>query len=129
MTESPKANEPDWSGLNLPVLTEVVDEQAVPTLAEEAPPAEVPEFDFSSELDLLAAELDEGETELEIPELTLDELLEAPTPAEPAGGLDFSNLPSLELADADGSADGEGWISYWSPRQRRLSRMRTVWPP
>ncbi|MFK7090006.1 hypothetical protein AAFM71_14460 [Chromobacterium violaceum] len=116
MTESPKANEPDWSGLNLPVLTEVVDEQAVPTLAEEAPPAEVPEFDFSSELDLLAAELDEGETELEIPELTLDELLEAPTPAEPAGGLDFSNLPSLELADADGSADGEGLDFVLEPK-------------
>ena len=111
MTESPKADEPDWSGLNLPVLTEVVDEQAVPTLAEEASTeaqAEVPEFDFSSELDLLAAELDEGEAQLEIPELTLDELLEAPKPeAEPAGGLDFSGLPSLELADADIAADGE----------------------
>ncbi|WP_046156598.1 hypothetical protein [Chromobacterium vaccinii] len=111
MTESPKADEPDWSGLNLPVLTEVVDEQAVPTLAEEASTeaqAEVPEFDFSSELDLLAAELDEGEPQLEIPELTLDELLEAPKPeAEPAGGLDFSGLPSLELADADIAADGE----------------------
>ncbi|MEN2425308.1 hypothetical protein AA0N74_04550 [Chromobacterium vaccinii] len=112
MTESPKADEPDWSGLNLPVLTEVVDEQAVPTLAEEASAeaqAEVPEFDFSSELDLLAAELDEeGEPQLEIPELTLDELLEAPKPeAEPAGGLDFSGLPSLELADADIAADGE----------------------
>ncbi|MFB9156439.1 hypothetical protein [Chromobacterium violaceum] len=93
-----------------------MDEQAVPTLAEEAPPAEVPEFDFSSELDLLAAELDEGETELEIPELTLDELLEAPTPAEPAGGLDFSNLPSLELADADGSADGEGLDFVLEPK-------------
>ncbi|MCD4505247.1 hypothetical protein LQR30_14190 [Chromobacterium piscinae] len=111
MTESPKADEPDWSGLNLPVLTEVVDEQAVPTLAEEASTeaqAEVPEFDFSSELDLLAAELDEGEPQLEIPELTLDELLEAPKPeTEPAGGLDFSGLPSLELADADIAADGE----------------------
>lgn len=111
MTESPKADEPDWSGLNLPVLTEVVDEQAVPTLAEEASTeaqAEVPEFDFSSELDLLAAELDEGEPQLEIPELTLDDLLEAPKPeAEPAGGLDFSGLPSLELADADIAADGE----------------------
>lgn len=111
MTESPKADEPDWSGLNLPVLTEVVDEQAVPTLAEEASTeaqAEVPEFDFSSELDLLAAELDEGEAQLEIPELTLDDLLEAPKPeAEPAGGLDFSGLPSLELADADIAADGE----------------------
>ncbi|MCD4484169.1 hypothetical protein LQR31_06735 [Chromobacterium vaccinii] len=111
MTESPKADEPDWSGLNLPVLTEVVDEQAVPTLAEEASAeaqAEVPEFDFSSELDLLAAELDEDEPQLEIPELTLDELLEAPKPeAEPAGGLDFSGLPSLELADADIAADGE----------------------
>ncbi|SUX53958.1 hypothetical protein [Chromobacterium vaccinii] len=111
MTESPKADEPDWSGLNLPVLTEVVDEQAVPTLAEEASTeaqAEVPEFDFSSELDLLAAELDEGEPQLEIPELTLDELLEAPKPeAETAGGLDFSGLPSLELADADIAADGE----------------------
>ncbi|WP_052941269.1 hypothetical protein [Chromobacterium subtsugae] len=112
MTESPKANDADWSGLNLPVLTDVVEEPAVPVLAEEAPAAaaEVPEFDFSSELDVLAAEL-------EIPELSLADLLADDTAAadESAslGGLDFSNLPSLELSDADGadeSADGLGFV-------------------
>lgn len=111
MTESPKANEPDWSGLNLPVLTEVVDEQAVPTLAEEAG-IDVPEFDFSSELDLLEHELTEeppGEdgVALEIPELTLEDLLAgeelAAEPASPM--LDFSSLPSLELTDASASLD------------------------
>ncbi|MEN3032682.1 hypothetical protein [Chromobacterium amazonense] len=111
MTESPKANEPDWSGLNLPVLTEVVDEQAVPTLAEEAG-IDVPEFDFSSELDLLEHELTEespgaGGAALEIPELTLEDLLAgeelAAEPASPI--LDFSSLPSLELTDASASLD------------------------
>ncbi|OHX18577.1 hypothetical protein BI343_07595 [Chromobacterium amazonense] len=111
MTESPKANEPDWSGLNLPVLTEVVDEQAVPTLAEEAG-IDVPEFDFSSELDLLEHELTEespgaGGAALEIPELTLEDLLAgeelAAEPASPV--LDFSSLPSLELTDASTSLD------------------------
>ncbi|MBW7567399.1 hypothetical protein KIF54_13070, partial [Chromobacterium subtsugae] len=126
MTESPKANDADWNGLNLPVLTDVVEEPAVPVLAEEAPAtaAEVPEFDFSSELDVLAAELD-GEAELEIPELSLADLLadDAPAADESAslGGLDFSNLPSLELSDADGadeSADGLGFVL--EPRDAQL---------
>ncbi|MEO9382727.1 hypothetical protein [Chromobacterium phragmitis] len=126
MTESQKAGEPEWSGLNLPILTEVVEEQAVPTLAEEAEaeaPVEVPEFDFSSELDTLAAQLEhEGgaEPELEIPELTLDELLATSKPADSstdaAGGLDFSNLPSLELSDADSLAGAEGLDFVLEPR-------------
>ncbi|OHX19780.1 hypothetical protein [Chromobacterium sphagni] len=116
MTESPKANDDDWTGLNLPILTDVVEEPAVPVLAEEEPAAavEIPEFDFSSELDVLAAELDD-EAELEIPELTLADLLDGEQEAGPASTaeLDFiSALPSLELADADLLAEPAGGLDF-----------------
>ncbi|OWY40185.1 hypothetical protein CEK28_05495 [Xenophilus sp. AP218F] len=104
MTESNQANDPAWEGLNLPVLTDVVDDMAAPESAA-APEAgiEIPEFDFSSELDLMAAELttaSPGGAPLDIPELQLEELLGDDAPPgeaarEPA--LDFGMLPSLDL--------------------------------
>ncbi|POZ63463.1 hypothetical protein [Chromobacterium alticapitis] len=131
MTESPKANEPDWSGLNLPVLTEVVEEQAVPLLAEEA--GDVPEFDFSSELDLLAHELEDerqdGGATLEIPELTLADLLEHEPPAmEPAAAaLDFSALPSLEL-DGDAPDETTALDFVLQPREPSAMPMADAYP-
>ncbi|UTH73424.1 hypothetical protein [Chromobacterium sp. IIBBL 290-4] len=128
MTESTQSNQADWSHLNLPVLTDVVDEAAVPTLSEDVPAEtlEIPEFDFSSELDLLETELgdsaESGEASLEIPELTLEQLLpeSAAAPAETSPLLDFANLPSLELEDASLEKDG-GLDFVLSPKRQTSS--------
>ncbi len=96
MTESPKPDLPSWDDLDLPVLSDVVDETHVPTLSEEA--LDVPEFDFSSELDALQQSVavpETGMAELEIPELTLEDLdVSPPSP----GALDLGTLPSLDLS-------------------------------
>lgn len=107
MSEPSKPKEPDWSGLNLPVLTEVVDESQVPTLGDEV--IDIPDFDFSSEMDALADQLgaqrEELPAELEIPELSLEDLIaEAPASEEPL--LDLTSLPSLDLSDVSASEPG-----------------------
>lgn len=90
---------PSWDELDLPVLDEVVDESAVPVLAEEV--LDVPDFDFSSELDVMQQSLvspDHGMAELEIPELTLEDLdVASPAVTPAAAGLDLTALPSLDL--------------------------------
>ncbi|WP_024302398.1 hypothetical protein [Pseudogulbenkiania sp. MAI-1] len=97
---NPSQKAPLPAGLELPVLTDVVEEAALPVLSEELP-FELPDFDFSSELDEMATALpdDGGAVELDIPaELPLEDVLDigpAPRAAEPA--VDFSNLPSLDL--------------------------------
>ena len=107
MSEPSKPKEPDWCGLNLPVLTEVVDESQVPTLGDEV--IDIPDFDFSSEMDALADQLgaqrEELPAELEIPELSLEDLIaEAPASEEPL--LDLTSLPSLGLSDVSASEPG-----------------------
>ncbi|WP_137009647.1 hypothetical protein [Aquitalea aquatilis] len=90
---------PSWDELDLPVLDEVVDESAVPVLAEEV--LDVPDFDFSSELDVMQQSLvppGHGMAELEIPELTLEDLdVASPAVAPAAAALDLTALPSLDL--------------------------------
>ncbi|WP_226034284.1 hypothetical protein [Aquitalea palustris] len=90
---------PSWDELDLPVLDEVVDESAVPVLAEEV--LDVPDFDFSSELDVMQQSLvspDHGMAELEIPELTLEDLdVTSPADMPAATALDLAALPSLDL--------------------------------
>jgi hypothetical protein len=49
MNQSPTPDLPSWDELDLPVLDEVVDESAIPVLAEEV--LDVPDFDFSSEME------------------------------------------------------------------------------
>ncbi|WP_236261566.1 hypothetical protein [Pseudogulbenkiania ferrooxidans] len=80
------------------MLTDVVEEAAPPVLAEE-PPFELPDFDFSGELDAMATAMpDAAAIELEIPELPLDDVLDVgPMPASNEPVVDFSNLPSLDL--------------------------------
>uniref|UniRef100_UPI00307F8127 hypothetical protein n=1 Tax=Chromobacterium haemolyticum TaxID=394935 RepID=UPI00307F8127 len=117
MSEPSKPKEPDWSGLNLPVLTEVVDESQVPTLGDEV--IDIPDFDFSSELDALADQLGEPPqdlpAELEIPELSLEELIAAPVAGEEPL-LDLASLPSLDLDDIPASELGiEQVLPGWSP--------------
>ncbi|OQS44446.1 hypothetical protein [Chromobacterium haemolyticum] len=117
MSEPSKPKEPDWSGLNLPVLTEVVDESQVPTLGDEV--IDIPDFDFSSELDALADQLGQPPqdlpAELEIPELSLEELIAAPVPGEEPL-LDLASLPSLDLDDIPASELGiEQVLPGWSP--------------
>ncbi|UJB31102.1 hypothetical protein [Chromobacterium sp. Beijing] len=117
MSEPSKPKEPDWSGLNLPVLTEVVDESQVPTLGDEV--IDIPDFDFSSELDALADQLGEPPqdlpAELEIPELSLEELIAAPVPGEEPL-LDLASLPSLDLDDMPASELGiEQVLPGWNP--------------
>lgn len=90
---------PSWDELDLPVLDEVVDESAVPVLAEEV--LDVPDFDFSSELDVMQQTLappDHAMAELEIPELTLEDLdVVSPAEVPAATALDLTALPSLDL--------------------------------
>uniref|UniRef100_UPI000584319D hypothetical protein n=1 Tax=Chromobacterium haemolyticum TaxID=394935 RepID=UPI000584319D len=117
MSEPSKPKEPDWSGLNLPVLTEVVDESQVPTLGDEV--IDIPDFDFSSELDALADQLGEPPqelpAELEIPELSLEELIAAPAPGEEPL-LDLASLPSLDLNEMPASELGiEQVLPGWNP--------------
>lgn len=100
MNPSQKASPAVGLELELPVLTDVVDDAALPVLTEE-PAFELPDFDFSSELDEMAATLpaDVGAMELEIPaELPLEAVLDiGPAPAVVESGVDFSKLPSLDL--------------------------------
>ncbi|BAK76544.1 hypothetical protein NH8B_1727 [Pseudogulbenkiania sp. NH8B] len=95
---NPSQNASLPAGLELPVLTDVVEEAAPPVLAEE-PPFELPDFDFSGELDAMATAMpDAAAIELEIPELPLDDVLDlGPMPAGNEPVVDFSNLPSLDL--------------------------------
>ena len=98
MNPSQKASLP--AGLELPVLTDIVDEPTLPVLTEE-PLFELPDFDFSSELDEMASVLpaDAGAIELEIPaELPLEDVLDiGPAPRQVEPVVDFSRLPSLDL--------------------------------
>lgn len=95
---NPSQNASLPAGLELPVLTDVVEEAAPPVLAEE-PPFELPDFDFSGELDAMATAMTDAVViELEIPELLLDDVLDVgPMPASNEPVVDFSNLPSLDL--------------------------------
>ncbi|MFC3531179.1 hypothetical protein ACFOLG_03200 [Vogesella facilis] len=94
----PKQSANDWNLQNLPVLTEVVDDEDVGAL-------DVPAFDFSAELDELARSLPaEDIPELELPpELSLDDVLGevADSQADQPPALDASklieSLPSLDL--------------------------------
>ena len=98
MNQSPTPDLPSWDELDLPVLDEVVDESAIPVLAEEV--LDVPDFDFSSELDAAHSALPvpaEGVAELDIPELTLE--VSAPRSGD-SPALDLTGLPSLDLSEA-----------------------------
>ncbi|SMF45437.1 hypothetical protein [Pseudogulbenkiania subflava] len=99
---NPSQNASLPAGLELPVLTDVVEEAAPPVLTDE-PPFELPDFDFSGELDAMVAAMPEAATiELEIPELPLDDVLDVgPVPVSTEPVVDFSNLPSLDLDVAD----------------------------
>ncbi|MBI3146759.1 MAG: hypothetical protein HYZ18_16185 [Pseudogulbenkiania sp.] len=98
MNPSQKASPPAGLELELPVLTEVVDDAALPVLTEE-PAFELPDFDFSGELDEMAAALPADAMELEMPpELSLEAVLDiGPAPEMVESGVDFSRLPSLDL--------------------------------
>lgn len=100
MNPSQKASLPDGLELELPVLTDVVDDATLPVLTDE-PPFELPDFDFSGEMDAMAAALpgDAHAIELEMPpELPLEDVLDiGPAPAVLESGVDFSRLPSLDL--------------------------------
>ncbi|NWK79262.1 hypothetical protein [Aquitalea sp. LB_tupeE] len=101
MNQSPTPDLPSWDELDLPVLDEVVDESAIPVLAEEV--LDVPDFDFSSEMDAAHSALPspaEGVAELDIPELTLEDLEVAAPPVSDSPALDLSGLPSLDLNEA-----------------------------
>ncbi|MTD33890.1 hypothetical protein [Paludibacterium denitrificans] len=109
MTESPKPDLPNWDALDLPVLTDVVEDSQVPTLAET--PLDIPDFDFSHELDALDAATAHGEdnfaphvpelTDLAIPELEIPLLTRteesAPVALDDIPTLDMTSLPSLDL--------------------------------
>ncbi|HJV06495.1 MAG TPA: hypothetical protein VJ642_04180 [Chromobacteriaceae bacterium] len=109
MTESPKPDLPNWDALDLPVLTDVVEDSQVPTLAET--PLDIPDFDFSHELDALDAATAHGEnnfaahvpelTDLAIPELEIPLLTpaeeSAPVALDDIPTLDMTSLPSLDL--------------------------------
>ncbi|MBV8679457.1 MAG: hypothetical protein JO338_03315 [Aquitalea sp.] len=99
MNESPTPDLPSWDELDLPVLDEVVDESAVPVLEDEV--LDVPDFDFSSELDVMQHELGAAPAapvELDIPELTLEDL-EVAAPELRSAPLDLTALPSLDLSE------------------------------
>ena len=101
MNQSPTPDLPSWDELDLPVLDEVVDESAIPVLAEEV--LDVPDFDFSSELDAAHSALPvpaEGVAELDIPELTLEDLEVSAPRAGDSPALDLTGLPSLDLSEA-----------------------------
>lgn len=100
MTE-PTPKPSDWSALDLPVLTEVADETAVPTLGAEAS-LEMPEFTppASSSKPSPVPDL-----KLELPpDLQLDELLEEESPPPLTATSEFAlvNLPSLDLEQGEG---------------------------
>ncbi|QBJ79270.1 hypothetical protein [Aquitalea sp. USM4] len=106
MNQSPTPDLPSWDELDLPVLDEVVDETAIPVLADEV--LDVPDFDFSSELDAAHSALSapaEGVAELDIPELTLEDLEVAAPPVSDSPALDLSGLPSLDLSEAADELD------------------------
>ena len=97
MNESPIPDLPAWDELDLPVLEEVVDETAVPVLDEES--FDVPDFDFSGELDAMQTTLSQpaaSDSGLEIPELTLEDL-DVANVAAGNSTLDLASLPSLDL--------------------------------
>ena len=96
MTKSPQSDPQSWSEANLPVLTEIADDSGPSTGG-----MDIPDFDFSAEMDSISAKLDaRAEPDLEFPpELLLDGLSVEPSTQEP--GLDFNRLPSLDLSDGD----------------------------
>jgi hypothetical protein len=101
MTE-PTPKPSDWSALDLPVLTEVADESAVPTLGAEAS-LDVPEFipPASSSKPAVSPVPD---LKLELPpDLELDELLEEDLPPPLSATAEFAqiNLPSLDLEEGN----------------------------
>ncbi|CUA84349.1 hypothetical protein Ga0061063_2059 [Gulbenkiania indica] len=87
----------DWDALELPVLTEVAEEPVLPVLTEDAE-VEIPDFDFSAELDTFDPN-SADETGLDIPpDLPLEDVVDAgPQRAERPVTLPFEDLPSLDL--------------------------------
>jgi hypothetical protein len=85
-----------WNPQDLPVLTDVVDVEAIPVL-------DIPAYDFSAELDALARVLpDETQPELTLPdELSLDDVLGEEASDSERASLNASQLierlPSLDL--------------------------------
>ncbi|MBV8046340.1 MAG: hypothetical protein JO171_04275 [Paludibacterium sp.] len=100
----PKKPDPQaWPEMELPILTDV-DE----TLPSEG--VDIPEFDFSDELDQMVDTLQTAETPLEFPpELLLEDVGVAPAPET---AIDFNRLPSLDLEAVDAgeltAAEAEG---------------------
>lgn len=91
--------------IDLPLLTDVVDEASIPVLLEEEV-EDVADFDFSDELQQLAEAVVEDELDIP-PDLLLDDLPPvAPAAAEPSAPLGevFDHLPSLDLESAGDDA-------------------------
>jgi hypothetical protein len=98
-TEPKKPDPQTWSEADLPILTDVEDGAA-------AEGVEIPDFDFSAELDQMAHTLTPSEIPLEFPsELLLDDVVFDQN-ASAEATLDFDQLPSLDL-DAGTSASRE----------------------
>ncbi|TDR71622.1 hypothetical protein [Paludibacterium purpuratum] len=110
MTEpkKPKPDPQNWQDADLPILTDVDDDAVVEGV-------EIPEFDFSDELDRMANTLGAPkETPLEFPpELLLDDVVgEKAAPGE--GPIDFDQLPSLDL-DGEVAPDGSEFVFELEP--------------
>ncbi|BEV71082.1 hypothetical protein THUN1379_05640 [Paludibacterium sp. THUN1379] len=85
MTEPKKPDPNNLAGIDLPILTEVDDGQV-----------DIPDFDFSSELDQMSSSLSTPEMPLEFP----PELLEEDRAAQPGDApINLQDLPSLDLGD------------------------------
>lgn len=100
MTE-PTPKSPEWSALDLPVLTEVADDTAVPTLGAEE--LDVPDFIPPADTSKPARPTT-PELKLDLPpDLDLDELLEEenPPPLLATAELAMVHLPSLDLNESD----------------------------
>lgn len=95
MTEPQQPAGQPWSEADLPILTEIDDANAA-----SADGVEIPDFDFSAEMDDIKQHLGTADAPvLEFPpELLLDDVVPADPPVTASGvALDFGGVPSLDL--------------------------------
>jgi hypothetical protein len=94
MTEPQQPDRQPWSEADLPVLTDVDDDTAATVEG-----VEIPDFDFSAELDDIKSRLGTGgEAGLEFPpELLLEDVVPDVPVVASGVALDFGDVPSLDL--------------------------------